>query len=154
MTLLSTNFLSFIPLVSRIGHDARILPIGTIDFSLDTGYQVDLTAAVQSAQLVHPIQAAFIDASEIPFGNSVLTVFGSGQRIVVPPQSQGYYPLLLTTTSFIFTIVNGNCINLTNPAPLPVMFLNVPFVTAQWFTNNPLAGGYGIGPLGGNPLGS
>lgn len=155
MTNIGTNFLSFLPLVSRIGTDARILPVGTIDFSFDSAYQIDLTGAVQSAQLQHPIQSCFIDASQIPYGNTVLQVSGSGQRIVVPPGSEGYFPLLLTRTSFIFTVVNGSNANLGVPAYLGLFFMNVPFVASQWFTNLAAASaGYGVGGLGGNPLGS
>jgi hypothetical protein len=157
MQQISTNFLSFIPLVSRIGPDARVLPIGMIDFALDTSYQIDLTGTVQSAQLAHPIQSCFIDASQVPYGNTVLQVFGTGQRIVVPPASQGYYPLLMTTNSAIFTLINGSNINVNISAPFSVFFLNVPFVASQWFCSsaaNPAAGGYGVGPLGSNALGS
>jgi len=153
MQLYSTNYLSFLPLVSRIGHDARVLPITSLDFSLDSAYQVDLTATMSSAQLAHPIQAMFVDNSRVPYGATVVQVFGTGQRIVVPAQAQGYYPLLLTSNSFVFTITNGSNLGLGVSALVDLFFMNVPFVSGQWSTASDLTGGYGVGPLGGNPLG-
>jgi hypothetical protein len=154
MQSLATHYLAFIPLVSRISGDARVMAVEGIDFTVDAAWQIDLTAAVQSAQLRHPIQAIFIDASAVPFGNTTLQVFGTGQKIVLPPQYQGYFPLLLTPNSFIFTFTNGG--NLANVplAPLPVFFINVPFVAQMWPVNpTQNSGGYGVGPLGDVPLG-
>jgi hypothetical protein len=156
MTSLATHYLAFLPMVSRISGDARVLPVPGIDFALDTGWQIDLTAAVQSAQLNHAIQSMFIDASQVPYGNTVVQAYGTGQQIVIPPRCQGYFPLLLTQNSFIFTFLNGSNQSGDVPtAPLPVFFMNVPYVTQLWSTVAlAQSGGYGVGPLGGNPLGS
>lgn len=129
------------------------MPISGIDFVVDSGFQLDLTAVVQAAQLAHPVQAMFIDASLIPYGNTTIQIFGTGQRIVFPPLCQGYVPILCTQNSFVFTFTNGsNKSGNVSTAPMPVFFINVPFVTQIWSTSG--GGGYGIGPLGGNPLGS
>lgn len=155
-TLVSTQYLSPIPLVSRVGLDARVLTLNPMDFALDSEYQIDITAVVQAAQLVHPIQSMFVDASDIPYGSTVIQLFGSGQRIVVPPQTEGYYPLLLTRGSYVFTLTNGSNLGVPVGAPLRVFFMNVPYVQSQWSTvaASGASGGYGVGPLGGNPLGS
>lgn len=153
---LPTNYLAFLPLVSRTGADARVLPVSGIDFVVDGVWTLDLTATVQSAQLRHTVQSMFVDASQVPFGNTIIQVSGTGQRIVMPPLCQGYFPLLLTMTSFVFTFINGNNQSPgsgVTAAPMPVYFMNVPFVTQLWTTDTAASGGYGIGPLGGNPLG-
>lgn len=152
MTNIGTNYLSFLPLVSRVSPDARVLPTGEIDFTLDTGYQIDLTATVQSAQLVHPVQAIFVDAANQLYGNTAIQIFGTGQRIVVPAGVQGYYPILCTQNSFVFTFLNPSGFQqAAGTASLFVFFLNIPVVAAQWQS---FQGGYGIGGLGQNPLGS
>lgn len=133
-----------------------MLYMDPLDFTLDYQFSIDLTAVVQAAQLAHPIQACFLDCAAVPFGNTTLQVFGSGQRIVAQPGSQGYYPLLIPTNAYVFTLSNGsNLGGSVTTAPANLYFMNVPFVASQWQVSTAAAsGGYGVGGLGGNPLGS
>jgi hypothetical protein len=69
----------------------RCIPLN-LDFSSQASYGVDLTQAIQQAQ-VSLIQSAFIDNS----GNTstlVITIDGTGQQITFPASSQGYLMLL------------------------------------------------------------
>ena len=106
MTNIQTSYLTFLPLVSRSAPDARVVPIGLIDFTTDTQFQIDLTAAVQAAQLSNPIQSCYIDCSSCLLGTTTMTVAGTGQRIVVQPFMQGYFPILNTKNSFVFSFEN------------------------------------------------
>lgn len=159
MINLPVHYLSFLPLVSRIAPDARVMPSGEIDFTVSNAYQMDLTAVVQSAQLAHPVQALFVDASAVLYGSTTIQVFGTGQRLVIPAGVQGYYPILCTANTAVFTFTNASALNqIAGTGSLYVFFLNTPVVAAQWSSypsGSPLGGGgYGVGPLGGNPLGS
>lgn len=159
MINLPVHYLSFLPLVSRIAADARVLPSGEIDFTASDAYQMDLTAVVQSAQLAHPVQGLFVDASGVLYGSTTIQVFGTGQKIVVPAGVQGYYPILCTQNTAIFTLSNPTALGqLPGTGSLFVFFINIPVVAAQWSsyaqgTTGAGGGGYGIGPLGANPLG-
>jgi hypothetical protein len=142
MTNVSTNYLSFLPLVSRIGADARVLPIPALDFSKDSGYQIDLTATIQSAQLSHPIQTLWVDSSSCLAGPTVIQIFGTGQLLSIPAQMQGYIAVMCTNT-FIFTLVNTHIPigALTANSLFNISFLNVPFVSGLWASN--ILVGYG-----------
>lgn len=143
-TNINTNYLSFSSLVSRAGDDARVLATGPIDFTVDTAYNIDLTATVQSANLTHPIQAVYIDCSTVAFGTTTLTVNGTGQNIRVPAGVQGYYPLLIASRNFVFTLTNISALNQSKgSATLLLYFVNVPMVAAEWITSAAAAGGAG-----------
>lgn len=130
---INTNFLSFQPLTARNAPDAVVLPISNIDFTRDTTYNVDLTATVQSAQLANPIQSVYIDASAIPFGVTMLTVFSTGQKILVRAGVQGYYPLFVAGRNYVFTVQNTlNLGQAIGTASLNVYFSNVPVVASEW----------------------
>lgn len=149
-TNISTNYLSFNSLVSRAGEDARVLATGGIDFTVDSSYNIDLTATVQSAGLRHPIQAVYMDCSQVSFGPTTLTVNGTGQRIVVPPGVQGYYPLLIASRNFVFTLQNNSSLRQSPGSGTALLyFLNVPMVAAEWQTQPAAAGGGGsmTGPV-------
>ena len=148
MTNIITSYLSFLPLVSRGAPDARVVAIGGIDFTQDTQYQVDLTAAVNSAQLPHPIQSVFLDASACMFGTTTLQVAGTGQRIVIQPWYQGYFPILNTKNSFIFSFTNTFGLGrIDGTMSVFAHFLTIPVVASVWSAQQTDAG-YGVGPLG------
>jgi hypothetical protein len=144
LTSIGTNYLSFLPLISRIAG-ARVLPIPALDFKLDTGYQIDVTATVQSAQLEHGIQSLWVDGGGATYGVFTVQVFGTGQLVRVPAGYQGYVPVLCVNT-FIFTVTNPSVPNTvaTGTQMFNMAFLNVPFVSGLWIA----AGGYGVGGLG------
>ena len=157
MANLDTTYLSFLPLVSRVAPDARVLPTGPIDFTIDSQWNVDLSAVVAASQLKHAPQGLFVDASNIVSGSTQITIFGTGQTIVVPAGIQGYYPILCTTNTFQFIITNLGIPygSPRNAAILYIFFVNIPVVASQWQTLSPTgSGGYGNGGLGANPLGN
>lgn len=144
MTNVQTNYLSFLPLVSRVADDARVFPIvGMIDFTLDTAFVLNLTAAVQSAQMAHGIQGCFIDGASAVYGPMQMQVFGTGQLISVPAGVQGYFPLLCTPNTYTFTFVCSGAIG--KPAgqgTWNVFMTNIPTVASAW---GALSSGAGYG---------
>lgn len=150
MKNLNTTLLSFNSLVSRAGEDARVLPlVSAIDFTVDPTWVIDLTALVQSARLVHPIQAVYIDASSVAFGVTTLTVNSTGQKISIPAGAQGYYPLLIGSRTFIFTLFNAsNYLQGKGTGTLSLHFVTVPMAAAEWNTTA-VSGSTQGGPLTG-----
>jgi hypothetical protein len=150
-TNFNSNYLTFSTLVSRAGDDARILATGAIDFTSDTQFVLNLQATIQAAKLAHPIQAVYIDCSTIAFGSTTLTMIGSGQRITIAAGAQGYYPVLISSNTFVFTLTNtGNVGQSKGSASCYLYFVNVPMVPAEWNTvRNATTGGGGnmMGPV-------
>lgn len=155
-----TSYLGFQPLVSRIGNDCFAFPlVGLIDFVQSAVWQLDITAIIQSKQLAHSMQSVWIDTGKVPLGSTDIQL-ASGQVITVAPQTQGFYPLLITNSTYVFTITNGSCLGVPGVmiAPMTLIFTNVPFVASQWNTQQNggggLSGGLGIGPLGEHSAGN
>ena len=91
-----------------------------------TPQQVDLTPQ-QSSGRISAIQSVYVDNSANS-GTFTLTT-STGQNIVCPPQSQGMFPCLVTSSP-VFTAAGSGTVS--------VIFLNVPMPAAVWSINGGL----------------
>ena len=86
-----------------------------------TGQVVDLTPLVQAGTITNA-QAIFVDNAANSAGVSIAAA--SGQTLIVPPQSQGIFPLLLSNGSPKFTVTGSGSVTL--------LVLNVPMPFGAW----------------------
>lgn len=97
----------------------------TLDFSATASYDIDGQGIID-AHGIEYIQGVFIDNADnaVPF---TITCGGTGHRVVVGPNSQGFYPLLVQTPPR-FTAQS------TQAAGRKVVctFYNVPIMTSAW----------------------
>lgn len=161
MTRLSTAYMSFLPMNSRVYPDAQVLPMTPIvpryvsgvnvraamDFTLDTTYQLDLTSFLSANPPTHGIQAMYVNAANMTAGSALIEIQGSTltQLVIIQPQTQGYYPIICQTTGpLVFTF--DNQVGLENPLPqgaisvpiaLDVQFLTIPVVASVWHAQYP-----------------
>jgi hypothetical protein len=102
----------------------------SVDVSLQSQYTVDYSNEINSGKL-QLCQTVFIDASNVD--NAVSVSFnGTGQTIVVPGRTQGYYSVL-APNPLRLTIA---CPGLIGPASalVNVFLINFPVANAQWST--------------------
>lgn len=100
----------------------KTVPVA-LDFTTQTEYQIDFTM-LQQRRLISELQAVFIDnfSSAQPL---VLTVNGTNQRVVCPPQSQGIFPIFAPNPPrFVAQSTGGQVVTL--------QFLNVPITCLTW----------------------
>lgn len=99
------------------------------DFAAQSPFLMDLETPDLLNSLEF-IQACFIDnsANSSPF---TLTLSApSGQKVVCPPFSQGYFPLACNSLpKFVATVTSGTPV-------VPVQFYNVPYPAAIWSSNS------------------
>lgn len=119
----------FLNLNSHISN-AKVL--GPISFDTATGNQfvVDLTNAVNQAQLSSGVQSVYIDASACN-QNLIVTVNGSQQTFVIAPHTQGYYPISVLSAQTILTIFTNDFLS-GDSGIINLYAYNVPMVSAQW----------------------
>lgn len=92
-----------------------------------TAALVDLTQNYMGGQISY-VQGVFVDNSASLIA-LILIVNGTNQRVVIPAQSQGYFPLLSQNPP-IFSFFGAN--NASPGALVPVLFYNVPLPAGVW----------------------
>lgn len=97
-----------------------------LDFSLDTNFSLDITSDQQRGFL-SMVQTLFIDNVLSPVPTAV-NINSSGQIIVAPAGSQGYYNVLCPNpTRLQFSSTGGVLV--------PLFLINVPIAPTTWFPN-------------------
>lgn len=100
----------------------KAVPV-SLDFSSNPSYTLDYGNNQQLAQF-SILQSIFIDNSAN--GSSItIIVNGTGQRIVCPATSQGYFAILCQSPINLTFSSAGN-------VPVPCYLLNFPLATAVW----------------------
>src|SRR4051794_19580501 len=94
-------------MASHAYADAQVMAVNgpanwsAIDFSLDTWFQLDLTAKLSSMSppLRHGIQSMYVDASNMKWGPCFISIQGAStiQNIIIQPNTQGYFPIVCPT---------------------------------------------------------
>lgn len=104
----------------------RVLPV-SVDLSVGDGDEVSLSLTqVLQQGILSMMQAIYIDNADIADA-FVILVKETNQRIVCPPNSQGFFPL----------IASGQAVNLTMQSTatsgiVTLLFLNMPFPASVW----------------------
>ena len=112
----------FAALIPREGPKAVPVPF---DFTAYNSQVVDLSN-LQQRGLISAVQAVFADNSANPVA-LVISVNGSQQNIIVPPNSQGYFPLLVPAAIELTVSMTGA----TSPGTT-IFLLNFPVPAVQW----------------------
>lgn len=102
----------------------KAIPL-TLDFSATAQINIDSSQVIQNG-VIEYLQGVFIDNSANATAFK-LTMNGTGQIIVAPPNSQGYYMILCPNTPQLVangTQAGGNVVNL--------IFYNVPMPPIVW----------------------
>lgn len=114
-------------------------PVGTpkaltiiIDFTTLATQRIDLSAEEQF-QVLENIQTIWIDNMD-NFNPLVLTCDITGQRLIVPPTSQGFFSAL--SPSGKFTLASIAVAGLT----VKISLMNIPIATSVWNDNTPFQG--------------
>jgi hypothetical protein len=124
------NQSSYIPNVVPTGEAAcegRKSITTLIDFSIGLIFRLDLTAIQAQQQWIRSVQTIFVDNSE----NAVQIVVTCGvtlQRVVIPPNSQAYIPLLQPNPPVLQFEASA-------AVPLTVQILNFFLPPCVWGTN-------------------
>lgn len=110
------------------------VPIGPLDFSTNTTYEIDLTIQIQQGKISY-VQGIYADN----FDNAhPLTIFNSAtkQRIVIPPYSEAYIPFLASNPpKFVVST------NVGGPSALTMFAYNFPAGPCVWTGNPPSSSG-------------
>jgi hypothetical protein len=124
-----------ISLGAAFGMSNVIIPRGgpkavsaSLDFSNTPAIEIDGEGVVSRGQIEF-IQGAFIDNSANATAFT-LEMGNTTQKIVVGPNMQGYFPILMTNPPHMTartTQANGRVI--------PIIFYNVPIQSASWKSN-------------------
>ena len=91
---------------------------------------IDLSEEQDLAQIPF-IQSAWVDNSK----NSIAIVItpSIGQAVIIPPNAQGFVPILDTDHRFTVTTLNGTAAQNTQT---PIIFLSVPMPATVWDSNS------------------
>ena len=129
----SQNWATFNALIPAEGP--RVVPF---EIPFDTGpgpYWIDLTLSMQQKRIT-AVQSVWVDNS-LNSAPVQIQAQGIGQTIIVPPNAQGYVPILAPQTAPKFTISSSGNVN------VPLIFLNVPVPSAVWNTVSDQGGATG-----------
>lgn len=102
-----------------------VIPV-SCDFSAQAGYTIDLTNLF-NRKYVTQLPMLFIDNS-VNSASVIVTVQDTGQNIVCPPQSQGYFAIF-QGVNLRFTAQS------TGAFVVPMEFMNFPVAPAVWSVN-------------------
>lgn len=93
------------------------------DFSASASFDINLLLT-QSQQFMTAVQAVFIDNAD---NGSPVTIKSSviNQRLICPPNSQGYFPLMVAKNGTLSVSSSG-------AVKVAFIFLNVPVPAAVW----------------------
>ena len=104
----------------------RAVPL-SLDFSTSNSWVINMTQ-LTSMKVIDIIQTIFIDNSQNSVSLSVNASI-SNQNIIVPPYSQGYYPILVPNNAVLTFTCIGGLIN------TPVFLINIPLPASNWTKN-------------------
>ena len=104
---------------------AKAVPV-SLDFSMNAAYQLNYSN-LQQRGFISFVQTIFVDNSQANAGTITITIGGSNQVIVIRPNTQGYYPILMGNVVTITFSSTGS-----NKAQF--FLLNVPVAPGQWST--------------------
>lgn len=108
-------------------NQPKILPL-RMDFSLQSAFIVDLTL-VEDQKRIEFVQSFYIDNSAN--GSPVtLQALVTGQTIIVPPLSQGYYTFMVLAENMRFSAACAN------PVSVWIHLANFPQANEVWYPGN------------------
>lgn len=99
----------------------------TLDFSNTGSWDIDGQGIIDSHGIEY-IQGVYVDNSDNAVAFS-LTCFGTNHRIVVGPNQQGFFPLLVQNPPRFTAVMPQNA-----GRKVMIIFYNVPIMTSVWKT--------------------
>ncbi len=110
-------------------------------FASATEFSIDLTLS-QTQKYLSLVQGVYIDNSLNADAVTLVCGGGTSQKIVFPPNAQGYLPLLVSRPT-TFTVSSAGGVN------VPIIFLNVPVPAIIWGQSAGGGGGGGLAEMTG-----
>ena len=123
-----------ISLGTKYGVNNVIIPKGgpkvipaLLDFTQNGSVEIESEMAIAQQQIEF-IQGIYIDNADFNVAMT-LSISGTGQRIVAPPNSQGFYSIMATNPPRMVATMTAGA-----NRKVPVIFYNVPIQPQVWRT--------------------